>query len=134
MNIMNIYYYPVLFIATLPQHIHTMVTLVSHYFPASFTWSSSLVETAYRILNMIHVIYLSMLSVNDRFWTLAIQSGRNKRKNRDVSRDDNGRRIQNPEKHLRWSFLQKQLPVFNSWLFLQNTSYYLFHRVMNMPR
>ena len=107
MNIMNISYYPVLFIATLSQHIHTMVTLVSHSFPAGFTWSSSLVETAYRILNMIHVIYLSMLSVNDRFWTLSIQSGRNKRKNRDVSRDDNGRHIQNPVKHLRWNFLQK---------------------------
>ena len=97
----------VLFIATLSQHIHTMVTLVSHSFPAGFTWSSSLVETAYRIVNMIHVIYLSMLSVNDRFWTLSIQSGRNNRKNRDVSRDDNRRRIQNPVKHLRWSFLQK---------------------------
>ena len=33
-------------------------------------------------------------------------------------------------KHLRWSFL---LTVFNRWLFLQNTSYYVFHRVMNMP-
>ena len=42
-----------------------------------------------------------------RFWTLLIQSGRNNTKNRDVSRDDNRRRIQNPVKHKRWSFLQK---------------------------
>ena len=42
------------------------------------------------------------------------------RKNRDVSRADNQRRIQNPVKNLRWSFLQR-------------TIYYLFHRVMNKP-
>ena len=48
------------------------------------------------------------------FWTLLIQSGRDvfreKRKygkNRDVFRDGNRRRIQNPVKHLRWSFSQK---------------------------
>ena len=49
--------------------------------------------------------------VNDCFWTLLIQSGSTNRKNRDVFRDafrdDNWRRIQNPVKQLRWSFLQK---------------------------
>ena len=54
-------------------------------------------------------------------------------KNRDVFRDDNRRRIQNLVKHVRWSFFEKWLTVFNRWLILQNTSYYLFHRVMNMP-
>ena len=39
----------------------------------------------------------------------------------NVFRDDNRRRIQNPVKHLKWNFLQKQLTVFNRWLFLQNT-------------
>ena len=42
-------------------------------------------------------------------------------------------RNQNPVKYLRWRFLQKKLTVLNCWLFLQNTSYYLFHRVTNMP-
>ena len=46
-------------------------------------------------------------SVNNCFWTLLIQCGRNNRKNRDVSRDDNQRRIQNPVKHLKWSILEK---------------------------
>ena len=54
---------------------------------------------------------------------LNFQSGRNNRKNRDASRDDNRRRIENPVKHQRWRFLQKQLPVFNCWLFLQSISY-----------
>ena len=44
--------------------------------------------------------------MNDRFLTLLIQSGRNNIKNRDVSRDDNRRRIQNPETH-QTKFLQK---------------------------
>ena len=41
---------------------------------------------------------------------LLIQSWRNNRKNRDVFRDDNRRRIQDTVKHLRWSFCR------NSWL------------------
>ena len=44
--------------------------------------------------------------MNDRFLTLLIQSGRNNIKNRDVSRDDNRRRIQNLETH-KTKFLQK---------------------------
>ena len=32
----------------------------------------------------------------------------------DVFRDDNQRRIENPMKHLKWSFLQKYLAVFGS--------------------
>ena len=36
-------------------------------------------------------------------------------------------------KYLRWSFLQKLLTVFNRWLFLQSTSYQVFHTVVNMP-
>ena len=63
--------------------------------------------------------------MNECFWTLLIQSGRNNRENRDVSRDDNWRRIQSPVKHLRWSFLQKELTVFIRRLFLENNSYYL---------
>ena len=55
--------------------------------------------------------FLKTYIVNDiferLFWTLLIQSGRySNRKNRDLFRDDNRRRIQNPVKDLRWSFLQ----------------------------
>ena len=51
-------------------------------------------------------------SVNDCFWTSLIQSGRySNRKNRDVFRDDNQRRIQNSMKHLK-AFCK------NSWLYL----------------
>ena len=63
--------------------------------------------------------------MNDCFLTLLIPSGRNNRKNKDVSRDDNRRHIQKPVKHLRWSFLEKQLNVFNRWRF----SYYLFKKL-----
>ena len=56
-----------------------------------------------------HLFYRT--PVSDCFWTLLIQSGSTNRKNRDVFRDafrdDNWRRIQNPVKQLRWSFLQK---------------------------
>ena len=71
-------------------------------------------------------IFKNLTSINDCLWILLIQSGRNNRKNRDVSRDDNRSRIQNPVKHLRCSFLQKRLPVFNRWLFFWNASCYLF--------
>ena len=39
--------------------------------------------------------------MNDRFLTLLIESERNNRKSRDVSRDDKRRRIQNRVKHQR---------------------------------
>ena len=52
-------------------------------------------------------IFKNLTSINDCLWTLLIQSGRNNRKNRDVSRDDNRSRIQNPVKHLRCSFCKK---------------------------
>ena len=71
--------------------------------------------------------------MNDYFWTCLNQSRINDRKNRDGFREDNWRRIQNSVKYLRRIFLQKQLAVFNHWLFFQNNSYYLFDRVMNMP-
>ena len=60
-------------------------------------------------------------SVNDCFWTSLIQSGRySNRKNRDVFRDNNQRRIQNPMKHLRWSFCK------NSWLYLTVSKHVFF--------
>ena len=59
-------------------------------------------------------------------WTTASEQWLTKK--RDVFRDDNQRHIQSLLKHLRRVFLQKQSTVFNHWLFLQNTSYYLFHR------
>ena len=58
--------------------------------------------------------------VNDCFWTWFIPSESNDTKNRHLFRDNNRRCIWNPVKHLRWSFLQKYLTVFNCWLFLQN--------------
>ena len=58
--------------------------------------------------------------VNDCFWTWFIPSESNDTKNRHLFRDNNRRCIRNPVKHLRWSFLQKYLTVFNCWLFLQN--------------
>ena len=45
-----------LFIVTLSQHIHTLVTLVSHSHNISQLLLLSLVETAYPIVNMIQVI------------------------------------------------------------------------------
>ena len=66
------------------------------------------------------------ISFKGHLWTTASEQWR--RKSRDVFRDGNRRRIQSPFKFLRRIFLQKQLTVFNHWLFLQNTSYYLFHR------
>ena len=36
-----------------------------------------------------------------------IQNGRNNRKNRDLFRDDNRRRVQNSVKHVSWNLLQK---------------------------
>ena len=48
-----------------------------------------------------------MYTVSKKEWFLSLMAGdRTRRKNRDVFRDDNRRRIQNPVKHLRWSFLQ----------------------------
>ena len=66
------------------------------------------------------------ISFKGHLWATASEQWR--RKSRDVFRDGNRRRIQSPFKFLRRIFLQKQLTVFNHWLFLQNTSYYLFHR------
>ena len=44
---------------------------------------------------------------------------------KDISRDDNRGRIQDPVKNLRYSFSRKYLTIFNGWLFLQNTSLFV---------
>ena len=78
------------------------------YKPATLLQRDSDASVFLWILRNFYKGLFQRTSVNDCFWTLLIQSGRYiNRKNRDVFRDDNQRRFQNPMKHLRWSFLQK---------------------------
>ena len=52
---------------------------------------------------------------------------------RDVFTDDNQRVLFKFQWNIYDEAFVKTVDLFNSWLFLQNTSYYLFHTVMNMP-
>ena len=100
-----------LFIATLLQRIHTLVTLVKkqlqhRFFPVNITKflkTSILKDICERLL-------LNFIDSKPKKWY---------KKQRRIQR--------------RWSKMYSSLTVINRWLFLQISSYYLFHRVMNMP-